>query len=61
MNTNDKIYELAIRISCCSKMAARGGDHSMNACLKIANDANKVDYLDKALKIMRERKNYFSK
>lgn len=61
MTKTEKIYEVAVRISCICRMATRGGDYSMNACLKIANDADSVDYLDNVLNVLRDRKNFFSK
>ncbi len=53
MNNTEKLYELAIRISCRCRLCNRGGDYSMENCLKIANEAASHNFLDRALNAMR--------
>ena len=53
MNNTEKLYELAIRISCRCRLCNRGGDYSMENCLKIANEAYSHNFLDRALNAMR--------
>lgn len=53
MNNTEKLYELAFRISCRSRLSYRGGHYSMENCLKIANEAASYNLLDRALNAMR--------
>lgn len=53
-NELNKIYELACRISCrCKKCGRKGGDFSMENCLRMAKEFADKNWLDKALNALR--------